>query len=197
MAHGRSVIDPETGKKRCTADKSTEPGVRCRMPPRVGAEVCHFHGGNAPQVKAAAARRLHQHEIEKKAKLIVARAGYEPVEDPVEKLSEVAGRVIAFMEAVDELVDLSKVRYESQAGEQLRAEVALFERSLDRSAKILESIIKLDLAGRRTKIEEAKILLVMTAINQAFSRVNLPAIEKARVIQVFQEELGALSAASA
>jgi hypothetical protein len=194
LAHGRNVFDPETGRRRCTADKVHQPGNRCGLAPRTGTVVCGFHGGAAPQVQAAAARGLYRNEIEKKARNAIAKAGYEPVEDPVEKLSEVAGRVIAFMEAVDGLVDLSKARYEHHAGEQLRAEVALFERSLDRSAKILESIIKLDLAGRRQKVEEAKILLVMAAIDKAFSRVGTPAVEKAKVIQVFREELSALSA---
>ena len=33
-------------------------GERCRKPPIPGGSVCHVHGGNAPQVRAAASRRL-------------------------------------------------------------------------------------------------------------------------------------------
>lgn len=197
MAQGRSVIDPETGKRRCTADKTHQPGVRCGKAPRVGAVVCETHGGNAPQVLASSARKLHKAELETRAKNIVKRAGHEPVEDPVEELAKVAGEVIAFKDAVAQLIDLTEARYEHQAGEQLRAEVALYERALDRSAKTLESIIKLDLSGRRTKVEEAKIMIVMAAINAAFTRLELPASQKAKVIQVFQEELNAASAAQA
>ncbi len=41
----------------CTATaKST--GVTCGNPPLPGGNVCAFHGGKAPQVEAAAARRV-------------------------------------------------------------------------------------------------------------------------------------------
>jgi hypothetical protein len=33
-------------------------GHRCKQPAIDGGTVCRYHGGNAPQVKAAAARRL-------------------------------------------------------------------------------------------------------------------------------------------
>ncbi len=41
----------------CTARSKTT-GNQCRQPPIPGGTVCHYHGGNAPQVRAAALRRL-------------------------------------------------------------------------------------------------------------------------------------------
>ncbi len=41
----------------CSA-KSKSTGVRCGNPPLVGGSVCRIHGGGAPQVKEAAARRV-------------------------------------------------------------------------------------------------------------------------------------------
>lgn len=42
--------------KTCTAHRTD--GEPCRNPAIKGAEVCRHHGGSAPQVKAAARRRL-------------------------------------------------------------------------------------------------------------------------------------------
>lgn len=44
---------------QCTA-RSKRTGKRCRRPSSIGANVCRHHGGEAPQVKAAARRRLDQ-----------------------------------------------------------------------------------------------------------------------------------------
>ncbi len=46
-----------TPRRQCTA-KAKGTGKRCRQRPIRGGTVCHKHGGSAPQVKAAAARRL-------------------------------------------------------------------------------------------------------------------------------------------
>ncbi|KKN01833.1 hypothetical protein LCGC14_1123690 [marine sediment metagenome] len=43
--------------RRCTA-KISSGKRRCRKPAILGGTVCETHGGSAPQVKAAAARRL-------------------------------------------------------------------------------------------------------------------------------------------
>src|SRR5438067_789094 len=43
---------------RCTARKRN--GEPCKAMAARGANVCRVHGGSAPQVKAAAQRRLHQ-----------------------------------------------------------------------------------------------------------------------------------------
>lgn len=44
---------------KCTA-RSQRTGEQCRRPAARGANVCPVHGGSAPQVKAAARRRLDQ-----------------------------------------------------------------------------------------------------------------------------------------
>src|ERR1700739_249698 len=51
--------DFASGGVRCTA-RSTRTGERCKRPAMLGGNVCSHHGGNAPQVKAKALRRLQQ-----------------------------------------------------------------------------------------------------------------------------------------
>ncbi|BCW62469.1 HGGxSTG domain-containing protein [Arthrobacter sp. StoSoilB22] len=46
-------------KSQCVA-KAKGTGERCRRPPIAGATVCRVHGGAAPAVKMAAARRAQE-----------------------------------------------------------------------------------------------------------------------------------------
>lgn len=53
------TTDFKTGGTRCSA-RSTRTGAPCKRPAMLGGNVCYHHGGNAPQVKAKAQRRLQQ-----------------------------------------------------------------------------------------------------------------------------------------
>ncbi len=50
-------IEDQMGAQQCRAT-SKQSGQRCRQKVVPGATVCHYHGGAAPQVKAAAMERL-------------------------------------------------------------------------------------------------------------------------------------------
>ena len=64
-------------------------------------------------------------------------------------------------------------RRDHRAGEQIHAYVTLFERSLDRSAKILVELNKLGLEERRVRIAEREIVLVGNALMAALDRAGL------------------------
>ena len=53
------MAPPRKDGARCTA-KSKTSGERCKNPPIPGGNVCHWHGGAAPQVRAASARRVFE-----------------------------------------------------------------------------------------------------------------------------------------
>lgn len=83
--------------KRCTATaKST--GERCRHRAMTGANVCRHHGGRAPQVKAAAAKRLA---------VAAARRRLDIPEhvDPRDALAEELARTIAWVRWLGVQVD--------------------------------------------------------------------------------------------
>jgi hypothetical protein len=50
-------IDPMDTPEQCTATASTT-GERCQNKAKPGTNVCHMHGGSAPQVEAKAQERL-------------------------------------------------------------------------------------------------------------------------------------------
>lgn len=69
------------GRRRCSG-RSKQTGEPCKQPPVPGAGVCRFHGGAAPQVRAAAERRA----LEARAAALATTYGL-PVEiDPVDAL---------------------------------------------------------------------------------------------------------------
>jgi len=81
---------PET--RQCAAT-SKQTGQRCRLYATPGAFVCRFHGGNAPQVRAAAASRLATAEAEDVVRRLLDDPGAAPVGDAVVALAALAGRM--------------------------------------------------------------------------------------------------------
>jgi hypothetical protein len=150
----------------------------CTLPAGWGTEHrgvgrCRKHFGNAPNVIKAAERERLDHEVrEALAALDVA-----PVDDPLTELQKLAGQVVAWKDAmagkVNELTDL---RYEgSLHGEQLRAEVALWERAMDRCERVLVSMARLNLDERLARISEAQGRLILAVMLGAFRELDLSA----------------------
>jgi hypothetical protein len=181
-------LPPLTDNERCTAHNKA--GQHCKM--RVskhdrdrGITVCKFHGGKAPQVQAAAARRTP----EAKARAYLEKNGYEPLTDPVKVLADLAGEAVAMKDYFRSQID--QLRYEHRAGEQLRAEVALYERAMDRCVKVLTDIMRLGIAERRARIEEAQAVMMLNIFNTVLGRMDLPAQKRALAMEIIQQELTA------
>jgi hypothetical protein len=75
----------------CTAKRSTD-GQPCKNAAVKGSTVCGYHGGKAPQVRAAAARRLAEAQAAKDAADVYLRLAGEPPADPLTGLKELAAR---------------------------------------------------------------------------------------------------------
>lgn len=155
-------MDNDQPRRTCKANRSD--GRPCKKPPVRGALVCATHGGAAPQVRAAAAKRESEAEIRR----ALARLDVAVVEDPLTELGRLAGQVVAWKDALAERVnELTSIRYAaSGAGtEQLRSEVALFERAMDRCAAVLGLIAKLDIDQRLARITEQQADVVVRAVD--------------------------------
>jgi predicted Kef-type K+ transport protein len=134
-------------------------------------------------VRAKAAANV----TEDKARAVLARLDVQPVADPLEQLALLAGQVLAWRDVMaDQVNALTSIRYEAigenGSGEQLRAEVALFERALDRCERVLVNIARLDLGAKMARISEAHMVLMERALAAALaeSDMDLDAADRAR-----------------
>lgn len=177
---------------RCAGHKD-EGGLRpCAAWPIKGAEVCGAHGGRAPQVKQKAAERVLEGEAQKANDRYLRNS--QPVADPLTALLEIAGEITGFKDFLaGRLADLGPEswRYEGVAAEQLRAEVALYERALDRTAKVLVDINKLGLEERQTRLAERQSNLLHATIARVLAALDLTPEQEALVPVVVPRELRA------
>lgn len=168
----REPIEPidDDGRRRCTAH-SSRTGKRCKKAPMKGLTVCLAHGGGAPQVAAAAKRRV----VEQEAAAELARLDVEPLNDPLSQLALLAAQAVAWKDAMAARVNaLTSLRYEGTgSGEQLRAEVALWERALDRCEKFCTSMARLNIDERIAEISQTQSRIMVSFVAVALARFGI------------------------
>ena len=156
---------------------SSRSGERCKKAPMKGMAVCLAHGGAAGQVRAAARRRV----VEQDAAAELAKLDVEPLDDPLTQLALLAAQAIAWKDMMAAKVnDLNSLRYEGTgSGEQLRAEVALWERALDRCEKFLVSMARLNIDERLAAVSEHQAQFIISFIVAALGKFGLDFHDKA------------------
>lgn len=165
--------DPSVRAERCTAT-SSRTGERCKRWPVRGATVCTSHGGAAGQVRRKAASRVA--EAAARAALAPYAADSEPVTDPLAALLALAGEVLAFKTYVAGRVaelDAGDWRYNTAVAEQVRGEITLYERALDRAARVLADINRLNLEERMVRLSERQASLVVVAFERLMEALGL------------------------
>lgn len=161
---------PGHGHPVCGAKKRQGEGT-CQRPAGWGTDhlgygPCRTHGGNTRNHRTAA---LHQ-----QAERALADLHAPPVDNPLTELARITGQVVAWKDALAEKVnELTSIRYSTEGGEQLRAEVALFERALDRCERFLTAMAKLNIDERLTRITEQQAALVNQAVIAALQDLGL------------------------
>lgn len=127
---------------------------------------CRTHLGRKPElVKAEWDARQRGERI---------RATYDLPEqsDPLQELLRLSREVITWKDAMRVMVgELTEIRYKSGAGEQIRAEIRLYENAMDRAARVLTDIVRLGIEDRLSRIDEAQVALVSTAVLAALTRL--------------------------
>lgn len=168
---GRGLITLPPDERRCTGTTKNRDraGQRCGEWALKGQTVCAKHGGTSPQALKAAGRRIVETKMTEDANKLLVRLGAEPVDNPLTALAELAGELRAFKNALGQRVNqLEAIRYEDdRGGEQLRSEVALYERAVSQFGNMLASIAKLNIDERLAAITEKQAEKVMTAIDAA------------------------------
>lgn len=151
-------------KRYCGANKRQGEGT-CTRPPGWGTDhagwgPCKLHGGGSPDVAGLVIEQQGRELFGKIAPEVV------PVDNPLAAYAEFAGRVVAWMQLMDSLLgELSSVEVTTAAqGEQVRATVQAFERSMDRVNTVLASYARLNIDTRLASITEQQAKTVMRAV---------------------------------
>jgi hypothetical protein len=146
-----------------------------------GAVVCRYHGGAARQVREKGAQRQAEQRADEQLRRALAELDVEPVEDPFTELGRLAGQVLSWKDRLAGQVNAltgdpcdacgggGRLRYEAVGAgtEQLRAEVAVFERAMDRCIAVLGLIAKLDIDSRLARISDKQADAVIRAVDAA------------------------------
>lgn len=138
-----------------------------------GVGRCKLHGGSNPIAARAGELAL----AEKQARELFGKVVPNPptVENPLAAFAEVAGRVLAWMELMDSLLDDLRraTREDFFGGEQVQPIVELYERSMDRAANVLAMYARLRIDERLAEITEKQKLTVVRAIEAALDEIGV------------------------
>lgn len=183
--------------KRCRA--TNRQGEQCRRPPMRGGKVCASHGGKIPNVLAASKRRLDEQQVEAKAVRAVEKLTGErapmTISDVYRELLDVSGLAVAWKDVLRERVSVLADYSSTSAlgGEQVRADVVLFERALDRTVKVLEAVARLDLDSRLSSLSERDGQILADVARRARDATELSPEQTARFDAAMVRELRAAS----
>lgn len=151
--------------QRRTCAGRRKDGSPCKGPAVNGSDKCRMHLGK----KTSVVKLAHQ------AEQLLYQYDAGPVQNPLEALQALAGRALALEHAIGTIVnDLNTIRYGSDAGgEQLRSEVAVLERAMDRAGRLLVDIAKLNIDERLAKVTERQTEIVAGALAAALGEMGL------------------------
>lgn len=202
------------GRLICGAkNKKGEP---CGLGPVPGATRCGRHGGKAPQVKAAAERRLAEQEAKDHMVKAVRTLGLPVDIDPgkalLDEIHWTAGHVAWLREKVQELQSEDLVwgreKHEDGVGPQGIVDVTtekagpsvlyeLYLKERDHLAKVCALALRAGIEERRVKLAENQGALVADVIRRILAALGLTPEQQALVPQIVPEQLRLLAAGAA
>lgn len=155
-------------------------GAPCGNPAGKGTD--HYGSGNCAS-HAGATRTGRIAALNERAERLLYQRDAEPVTDPLSALQRLAGRAAAWEDIIGEKVnELHSLRYSTEGGEQLRAEIAVMERAMDRLGTLLVQIAKLNIEERLAGIRKQTADMLERALDAALesSGADLDGKQKAR-----------------
>lgn len=183
--------------RRCAGTSKTT-GQRCPMWAIKGGTVCYHHGGNAPQVRAAAAQRVATRSIQRSAEAVLAHEGIEAIDDPLDELGKLASSSKALTEAlgarVNALQDLE--HFDAKNSPAIKAEVQMYERAMDRTHRLLDSLVKHGYAERQIRIQESEAMLVAGVLRRVIAGLGLSAEQQQQAQTLLAAEFRALDSST-
>lgn len=166
--------------------KSRRTGEPCKNSPVTGALVCFQHGGALPPVKKAAVKNATEAKVRREIASMRDIPQLTSVGDVYTELLEIASSCRQWRLLLEDRVSyLNDLGYSSQeSGEQVRADVLLFERALERSAKVGEALARLNLDERRAALDERTAATLGLCIQQILNDLDLTDEQRTRAAVV-------------
>lgn len=179
----------------CGGAKRDGSGTTCTLAAgwgtdHVGFGRCKLHGGSTGTHRKGAQLRA----VEADAQALLAREGLSAVGDPVGKIAELAAEADAMRGALAARVNaLTVLRFtDAKGAEQLRSEVALYERALDRTQRFCEALARLGYEDRTVRVRERQVDVLVAVIRGALERAGLGEAVRLRVLEAVPVVLGEL-----
>jgi hypothetical protein len=178
------------GYVRCKAmvrDEASEHyGLRCRQEAVNDSGLCPYHQPNdkwlVPVTREQRRAVARIHTVAEAAGIDTTR-----VANPLQALLELADEALRFKEECGRRVvalETHEWRYEHIAGEQIRGDILIYERAMDRAMRMLLAVSRLGIEERLARVTERQAVLVEQAIVHALeeSGADLKVQDKAREI---------------
>lgn len=170
------------GHARCHAH-AKKTGKPCGRGPVPGGTVCSMHGGKAPQVKAAAERRLEVAEIGRKLERLGVAIEVNPLDALQHSVFEAAGNVAFLRERVQDGGETPSAAW-----------LAHYDAERERLAKFAKMAVDAGVSERLVRLEEAKAEALVRAIKTAVARAGLSPEQQQLVLVETARELKDLKA---
>lgn len=135
--------------------------------------------------------------INEQARQLLYKHDAPAVTNHLDALQRLAGRALALEETIGEMVNnLRSLRYESEGGgEQLRSEVAVLERAMDRAGRLLVDIAKLNIEERLARVTERQAEMTMDALAAAMGELGMSGEQQRQARVLVARHLRAVSVA--
>jgi hypothetical protein len=151
----------------CGARKKNGEGD-CRRPAGWGTDhagegPCKLHGGSTPTV----ARGAHLRLVERQARELFGKAvpDARPVENPLAEYALFAGRVMAWLDLCDSLLDEVRAVESHRDSPEVGARIALYERAVAQANTTLRDYARLNIDARLSAITESQVNRILRAVD--------------------------------
>lgn len=165
--------------RRCHATNRQR--LQCGNPAIPGGRVCRIHGGSLQRTKSAAQRRL----AEQKALRSLAEKGVAPLGDPLEAFRDLAAEALAVKEwAASHVAELREqlTKTDKTGREDVKALLSLYERAMDRAARVLGEYVRLGIEDRLAALDERRAAVVERVIVAVLREVGIGMDDRVRAI---------------
>lgn len=201
----------------CTGHSKTNEGAPCRRPCKPG-EVCPTHGGMAPQVKAARARREAEAEAARQVATLGLPVDISPTEALLQEVQWTAGHVQWLRAKVAELDEQITGQHALVWGVTAEGEKHSVEKGLETTTTsssgpsvwyelyakerqhlvtVCSAALKAGVEERRVRLAESQGDLVATAIRRILDALGLTPDQQALVATVVPRELRLIAGGAA